>query len=80
MDPIAAPGTAPYYQRPGGQDGTLLSLYWRAYSFYGYLVRTCSELAERDFKLVTLLVTLCRWAHYLHREALWIDHLRQVTE
>jgi transcriptional regulator with XRE-family HTH domain len=62
-----------------GQDGTLLLLYWRAYSNYGHLLRNSLELTECDFKLATLLVTLCRWTHCFDREVLWIDHLSQAT-
>jgi len=48
------------------QNGTLLSMYWEAYSCYLQIVRRQPAFAERNLKLATLFVVACRWLQLMN--------------
>lgn len=47
------------------QEGTLLSMYWEAYSSYERLIRHRAT-AEKDLKLTMLFIIVCRWLQFIN--------------
>ncbi len=64
-----------------GQGGTLLSMYWEAYSCYMDIVRRQPAFAERNLKLATLFIVACRWLQLMNpQDACWIRNERSCEK
>jgi transcriptional regulator with XRE-family HTH domain len=60
-----------------GQGGTLLSMYWRVYSFYEKLVRLNGPSANQEMRLASIFITICRWLQFTNRQDIsWMSKIR----
>lgn len=60
-----------------GQSGMLFSMYWEVYSFYEDLLYRYPTTAERDMKLVSIFVVICRWLCAMNpQDGSWVSSVR----
>ncbi len=59
-----------------GQEGTLLSMYWGAYSSYERVIRHSAASAEQDLKLTMLFIIVCRWLQFINpQDVSWMRNV-----
>src|SRR5260370_27511004 len=64
-----------------GQGGTLLSMYWKVYSFYEKLVRRDGPSADQEMKLASIFITICRWLQFTNRQDIsWMSNVRSYEK